>query len=308
MWFVGCFQLLDFVGGEFEFERAEGVFELVELACSDDGRGDDGLGEDPGQGYLRGLDVACCGDFDHAIDDIEVLVLAVEAVGEGVGAGAEGFGFAVAALAGAGEHAAREWAPGNAADLLVEAERDHLAFFFTVDEIVVVLHGDKAREVVGLLKVEHLLELPRVHAGGAKVERLACLDHVVESFAGLFDGRVGIEAVNLVEVDVIDVETLERGVDGGHDVLAREAAVVRRVGHGAADFGGDDEVFAAGLELAEEFAGDDLTVAERVHVGGVEEVDASLDGALDKGASFIFGKDPLTPLLVAVGHHAEAEW
>ena len=49
-----------------------------------------------------------------------------------------------------------------------------------------------------------------------------------ERFAGFFDGRVLVEAMDLVEVDVIDAEALEAGVDGGHDVLAREAAVVGR--------------------------------------------------------------------------------
>ena len=229
-------------------------------------------------------------------------------MGVGVGAGADGFGFAIAALAGAGEHAAGEGAPGEAADLLVEAEGDHLALFFAVDEVVVVLHGDEAGEVVGLLEVEHLVELPGVHAGGAEVEGLACLHDIVEGFAGLFDGGVGVEAVDLVEVDVVDAEALEGGVDGGHDVFAREAAVVGRVGHGVEDFCGEDEVLAAGLELAEEFAGDALAFADGVHVGGVEEVDAGFDGAADEGAGLVFFEDPLAPLFAAVGHHAEAEW
>ena len=79
------------------------------------------------------------------------------------------------------------------------------------------------------------------------------------------------------------------------------------VAHGVEDFGGDDELFAAGLELAQELAGDALALAEGVDVGGVEEVDAGFDGALDDGARFIFFQHPLAPLFGAVGHHAEAE-
>ena len=191
--------------------------------------------------------------------------------------------------------------------MLVEAKRDHLALFFAVDEVVMVLHGDEAGKVVGLLEVEHLLELPSVHAGSAEIESFTRLDDIVEGFAGLFDGGEGIEAMDLVEVNVVDAEALEGAVDGGHDVLAGEAAIVGAVGHGLKDLGGDDEFFAAGLELAEELAGDTFALADGVHVGGVEEVDAGFDGALDEGAGFVFFEDPLAPLFGAVGHHAQAE-
>ena len=112
--------------------------------------------------------------------------------------------------------------------------------------------------------------------------------------------------MDLVEINVIDAEALEAGVDGGHDVFAREAPVVGAVAHRAEDLGGDDQFLAARLELTQELAGDALAVTEGVHVGGVEEVDASLDRALDDGPCLSFFQYPLTPLLVAVRHHAEA--
>ena len=91
MGLVGLLEAIDFVGGELELQGGEGVFELVELAGADDGGGDGGFGHDPGEGDLGGPGVARFGDLDDAVDDVEVGVFAVEAVGVGVGAGADGF-------------------------------------------------------------------------------------------------------------------------------------------------------------------------------------------------------------------------
>ncbi len=49
---------------------------------------------------------------------------------------------------GAGEEAPRERGPRNRPDPEQLQRREHLAFFLTVDEAVVVLHGDERREVV----------------------------------------------------------------------------------------------------------------------------------------------------------------
>ena len=101
-----------------------------------------------------------------------------------------------------------------------------------------------------LLEVEHLQELPGVHAGRADVERLPCFDYSVEGFAGLLDGRVLIEPMDLVKVDVLDAEALQAFIDGGEDVFAGESAVVGRFADGVVDLGGEDEFLSARHELA----------------------------------------------------------
>ena len=57
-------------------------------------------------------------------------------------------------------------------------------------------------------------ELRGPHAGRADVAHLAAADEVVESFHRLFDRGVGVEAVDLEEVDVGRVEAAEGGFDG----------------------------------------------------------------------------------------------
>ena len=121
-------------------------------------------------------------------------------------------------------------------------------------------------------------------------------------------GVVVVEAVDLVEVDVVHAEPPQRVVDGVHDVLARQAALVGVVAHRVVDLGGDDHLVARGAEILQRPAGDLLAGAARVHVGGVEEVDPGLERrARRRAALLVLVEHPVAPLAGAVGHHAEAE-
>jgi hypothetical protein len=76
------------------------------------------------------------------------------------------------------------------------------------------------------------------------VAGLTGLHDVVQRLHRLFDRSQRIEAVDLVQVDVVHLEPRERCVDGCHHVLAREAAPVRSGRHGTEELGRDDELFA----------------------------------------------------------------
>lgn len=77
------------------------------------------------------------------------------------------------------------------------AKLDHLPLFFTIKQIVLVLHADELGPSVLLGTELHQCELIGPHRASPDIADLACLDQIVESFHGLFDGSVGIEAVNL---------------------------------------------------------------------------------------------------------------
>ena len=182
---------------------------------------------------------------------------------------------------------------------LVAAQRDHLALFLAVDQVVVVLHARRtASSRARLRELLRLGELPGPHAARADVAHLAGLDDVVQRLHRLLDRRLRIEAVDLVQVDVVECP----GAAGWHRphgrcrLRDRPSAVGPRSGSAAAllpplkssvdrveDLGGDHHLLAA-AELAHELAGEHLALAGRVHVGGVEEVDAQLDRAPHHGA------------------------
>ena len=112
-----------------------------------------------------------------------------------------------------------------------------------------------------------------------------------------------VDAVQLPQVDVVDAEALQRGVDAGAHVLGPAVAGHRAVALHQADLGGEDRLVAA----AGEGAADQLLVGERpVDVGGVDERHAEVERAADD-----LDRDVVVALLGAVGpghaHAAEAD-
>src|SRR6202000_3098832 len=130
--------------------------------------------------------------------------------------------------------------------------------------------------------------MPRIHAGGADVEGLARAHDGIESFAGLLNGRVLVKAMNLVEVYVVDSKPLQAAVDGGHNVLARQTAVIRRLAHGVENLGRYDQIFSSRLKLTQQLPGEHLAFPERVDIGRVEEVDARFDRPPHKRERLLF--------------------
>jgi hypothetical protein len=137
----------------------------------------------------------------------------------------------------AGKEAAGKRAPRNEADALGAAQRDHLPLLLAIDEVVVILHAHDPGEAKPLGGGEHPGELPGVHRRCADVERLAGLDDVAERLQRLLDRRRRVEAVDLVEVDVVGAQSAQAVVDGMQDVLARQAALVGVVAHRVEDLG-----------------------------------------------------------------------
>ena len=152
------------------------------------------------------------GHLADAFDDqpVGVFGLRVELLAELVGGGAFGAALLVPRP---GQPAASQRAPGDHADPLGGAQAHHLSLFLAVEQVVVVLHRDESRPAVQVGQVQRLAELPRVHRRGPDVAGLALLHHVVKRFQRLFDRRVVVPAMDLVEVDVIRAEPAQAGVD-----------------------------------------------------------------------------------------------
>ena len=128
----------------------------------------------------------------------------------------------------------------------------------------------------------------------------------MQRLEGFLDGRRRIEPVDLVEVHVVHAEPAERSVDRVHQVLAREAPFVGAVLRRKVRLGRDHQLIARG-ELLDRAAHDLFAHAARVHVGGVEEIDALLDRALQEWPALRLVKHPRAPFACAVGHRAEAD-
>ena len=96
-------------------------------------------------------------------------------------------------------------------------------------------------------------------------------------------GTFGIDPVELVEIDVRDAKSLQARLAGRADVLGPPVdpahARVSRLAHDAA-LGGQHHPIAA---IADGAADQLLVLVRPVHVGGVEQIDAEVERAVDRG-------------------------
>ena len=148
-----------------------------------------------------------------------------------------------------------------------------------------------------------VVELVGVHCAGAQSANLALANEVVQGLHGLFHGHVVVEAVDDVEVQVVGAQALERSLDLTLDGRGGEAALVE------VDLTGDHDVLASDAQIAQGGADVLLARAEAVAVGGVDEVDAGVEGALDDGAGVVRADGPLVEIGagLAEAHAAETE-
>ena len=116
-------------------------------------------------------------------------------------------------------------------------------------------------------------DVPGAHVGEAPLADLALADQLAEGEHDLLPGRVGIELVHVVEVDVVGLQAAQAGLDGAPHVEAGEAALVGSVADRVGDLGGQHPAVAGLLEGAADHL---LGAAVGVDVGRVDEVDAGV--------------------------------
>jgi len=116
------------------------------------------------------------------------------------------------------------------------------------------------------------------HSLRAPIERLAALDDVVHRPDRLFDRSVGIGAMAIDEVDVVQLQALQRAVDRIEQVLAvQRVVVVGAAAHAPVELGRHDELDARPGKLLQHLAHDDFAVTFGVDLGVVEEVDSGVE-------------------------------
>ena len=80
--------------------------------------------------------------------------------------------------------------------------------------------------------------------------------------------------MDLVKIDVVHPQPRQTVVDRLEDVLARQAALVRAGSHGLKDLGGHHGIVTFDTKALQGLAENELAFSARVHIRGIEEVDA----------------------------------
>ena len=165
----------------------------------------------------------------------------------------------------------------------------HFLLFLAIHEVVHVLHAHELCPAVLLGNHIHLEELPRVHGAGTNVEHLARAHEIVERLHLLFHGRVVVQTVRHVEVDVIRAQALEARVYLAEERLAIDALSVGALVHGVVALGGNNRV-VTNTHLCNDLAQDLFASTTAVVVCGVVEVDALVPGVADDLACVVLAK------------------
>src|SRR6185437_3360909 len=97
---------------------------------------------------------------------------------------------------------------------------------------------------------------------------------------GVLDRHGRVDAMLVVEIDDIDAEPLQARVAGLDNVVRTAVDPLAGGGLDLAEFGGEHDAVAAALEGAAQHL---LVMAPAIHVRGIEEIDAAVDGVLDDG-------------------------
>ena len=274
---------------------------MLDLRSADDRRGHARFVEDPRQRDLGRADATLFRDLRDAVGDREIRLGDIKTLRDFVSLPAFGRSTPISC-----QKTARQRTPRNHCHPFIDTQRNHFALFLAIDEVVMVLHRHESRPATRLCDVQHLRKLPAVHARGADVERLAGLHDVVQRFERLLDRRLRVEAMDLVEVDIVGREAAKRGLDRQHDVLAREAAIVRPGTHRKKDLRGDHDVVAA-AEFAQGTSDDRFRHTDGIHVGGIEEIDAHFDRALEERTGRFLVQYPWAPARRAVSHGPQTQ-
>jgi len=118
-------------------------------------------------------------------------------------------------------------------------------------------------------------------AAQAHIQSLALLHRTGQGAHGLFQGRVGVKAVAVKDVHIVQPHALQALVQAGQQVFARAATAIRPGPHVVAGLAADDQLVAVGLEVAQQVAAKvALGAAGRraVVVGQVKVGDAGVKG------------------------------
>ena len=121
----------------------------------------------------------------------------------------------------------------------------------------------------------------RGRLGESEVAHLSLAHQIGHGADGVFDRHRAIHAMLVVEVDVVDAEPLQRRVAGGLHVLRTPVLAdeppVRRP-H-IAELGGYNDPAAPALDCLPD---QDLVRERAIDVGSVEEVDAEVEGTMER--------------------------
>src|SRR5712671_5001923 len=217
-------QLPKLVLGEYEFSRREIILKLVEAFRANDDRGYYRLGQEPCDRETCRTTSMCFRDRSHHVEDLPGPLFVHDR--KVVVSAARIRGLLVRPAELAGQQAAGKRTPHEQADLFGFQQGDDFPFEIAAGDRVISLQRVESGQVPELGDSEGFGDLPCLPVGAADVTDLSLLHQGVESANRLFDRGHGIVTMDLVQVDMVGLQTAETGLNTVHDVAARSPDVI----------------------------------------------------------------------------------
>src|SRR4051794_5333377 len=262
-------------------ERADVVLELRDAARPDQRRGHPGVAQRPRQRELGQRLPPALRDLVQRADAREVLVAEHGLRQRPLARGAGVLGDAVQVAV--GEHPLPEGREDDRPHALAAEDVEQVGLDPAVEQRVGRLVDEQRRAEVAQ-DPDGLLGALRGVRRDAGVERLALSHRGVEGAERLLERRVGVQAVRVEDVDVVQAHAPEALVEAREDVLARAPFPVGAGPHVVARLGRDDQLVAPRAQVLGQQAPEvDLgrAVGGAVVVGQVEVGDPQVEGAPD---------------------------
>src|SRR5918993_434702 len=264
-------------GGQADGLGVQAGLQLLRGAGADDRRDHARPVAHPGEGDGERRGPEPLGGGDHGLHDPVGLGRA-QPVDEALplGGGAAGLRRrAVPVLA--GQQPATERRPGQDAEPHRLRGGHHLPLDAALEERVLDLGADDRRPAgPRALPGRRLRGLPAGEVADADVARPPGADRLVARGEGLLERRRLVPGVQLPEVDVVEAQALEGGVERRQQVPTPRAAA-HRSGRRPADGLGRDQHVGARDDVGEQVPEGALALAVAVHVGGVDQRAAGVD-------------------------------
>src|SRR5438445_1050383 len=278
---VDVFQLF---GRKLELiECADVLLQLCHAAGPDERRRDAWIAQSPGERHLRQRLAAPDGDL------IEGPYLREELLGQQIGGKRTGMAGSRAGWdtseVSVGEQALREWREHDAADPLVAQDLEEVRLDPPVQHRVGRLVDEERRSQLAE-DGRRIFGPPGRVRGDAGVERLALADGGVQRTQGLLERGLGIEAMRIEDVNVLEAQPLQAPVEAGKQVLPRTPEAVRPGPHVVTGLGRDHQLVAVSGQVGSEDVAEALlgrAVRRPIVVRQVEVRDAEIEGAADDG-------------------------
>ena len=191
------------------------------------------------------------------------------------------------------EQTARQRAPRNDPDAVLQACRQHFQLHLADQQVVVALLADQAEEASLACRLVRPCDVPAGEVAAADVDDLALLDENLHRLPDLIPRCGAVDVMHLIEVDVVGLQPPQAGIARGANMASGEPAIIRPVRHRPIQLGGEHHLLAPITAEREPPTNDLLGCAHAlvapVAIGRVEEIDPQIKGAIHDRAGFLLG-------------------